>query len=400
MKKKLFILPTSTLSWKKVADYEKQTALFLAKNNFVIIIFFDKIKNIFLKILSGKIKKVIEKEKKNLFLVEPVLLLPFNNLFCFKKINAFFLKAQLLVLTKLIKKSKSKSNIIWTQYPADLEFIPFLPKGKIIYDIVDFYYSKDKKTNHKLKNADESLIKKADWLFVNSQALLKIKKRQFPQKKFFLVPQGFRKESFENKKPPSISLKKRFKKIPQPIIGYLGEIGHRIDYPLLIDLIRKNKDWSFVFVGPQIKTEQEDKMAKTGFYLKNLKSLPNFFLIKRQRPNQIASLINFFNICLVPYNVKHKFNLYSYPMKIFEYFYPGKPVVSTPILELKRLQPYVKIAKNAEEFKEEIKKILKEGWPKEYQQKQKKMAIANSWENKIEKISEVLEREFPEKPDA
>jgi len=87
-------------------------------------------------------------------------------------------------------------------------------------------------------------------------------------------------------------------------------------------------------------------------------------------------------------------------MKIFEYFYPGKPVVSTPILELKRLQPYVKIAKNAEEFKEEIKKILKEGWPKEYQQKQKKMAIANSWENKIEKISEVLEREFPEKPDA
>ncbi len=67
-------------------------------------------------------------------------------------------------------------------------------------------------------------------------------------------------------------------------------------------------------------------------------------------------------------------------MKIFEYFYLKKPVVSTPIEELKRFQPYVKIADNADKFSKEIKKILKDGWSKEYAQKQRELAIDNSWE--------------------
>jgi len=64
----------------------------------------------------------------------------------------------------------------------------------------------------------------------------------------------------------------------------------------------------------------------------------------------------------------------------------GKPVVSTNIEELKRFPKFVKIGKNAEEWDKIIKKLLKKPWPKRHRNEQRKIAIENSWENKISAI--------------
>ena len=78
-------------------------------------------------------------------------------------------------------------------------------------------------------------------------------------------------------------------------------------------------------------------------------------------------------------------------MKLFEYFYLGKPVISTPIEELKRFPKFVKIGKTAKEWEKHIKFLLSKPWP--YQKEQKKLAKENSWKSKIEVISKIIDDE-------
>jgi hypothetical protein len=78
-------------------------------------------------------------------------------------------------------------------------------------------------------------------------------------------------------------------------------------------------------------------------------------------------------------------------MKLFEYFYMGKPVLATPIEELKRFPKYVKIGRTAEEWEKHIQTLLAKPWPKAYQKEQKRLAVANSWDYKIDAILKVVE---------
>ena len=100
----------------------------------------------------------------------------------------------------------------------------------------------------------------------------------------------------------------------------------------------------------------------------------------------VPGIISQFNVGMIPYDPKLDFNRYCHPMKIFEYFYLGKPTVSTNIEELKRFPKFVKIGKNVDEWKKIINKLLANKWPKSYQNEQKELAIENSWQNKIENI--------------
>ena len=77
-------------------------------------------------------------------------------------------------------------------------------------------------------------------------------------------------------------------------------------------------------------------------------------------------------------------------MKLFEYFHMGVPVVSTPIEELARFPKYVKIGLTANEWGKHIKEILTKPWPKKYKYDQRRLAVKNSWKNKIDEISKFL----------
>lgn len=77
-------------------------------------------------------------------------------------------------------------------------------------------------------------------------------------------------------------------------------------------------------------------------------------------------------------------------MKLFEYFYAEKPVISTPIEELKYFPKLVKIGKNSDEWKNHIDSLIQKKWPNDLKNLGKKLTKDNSWENKIEKISSLL----------
>lgn len=374
------------------ADFEKQTALFLSKKNKVIV--FRPYEGItFFRLLTSKqkfirFKKQLKTFKKNLISFPLLYPLPFHRFSFIRNLNYKIALKEIKLFTKIV----GKRPIFWLFYPHFENLVGKFGEKLVIYDCVDFHSSPHPKIDKFKKKKEKNLIKKIDIVFTNSPALYRLKKKL--HSKVFQVPQGANIEIFlKTSKQP---LPKELKKIPKPIIGFTGNINFRLDFPLIKKLAFTHSEWSFVFVGPIAHDFYQDKIVNFPQKLKELKRFKNIYFISRKTKKQLVAYLDHFNICWIPYNVSQEFNRYSYPMKVFEYFCRGKPVVSTPIESLIPLQPYVKITKDAKDFEKEIKKILKNGWPEEYKKEQKKLALANSWEKKIEKISQILKKESPE----
>jgi teichuronic acid biosynthesis glycosyltransferase TuaH len=235
----------------------------------------------------------------------------------------------------------------------------------------------------------KKMINEVDIIFTNSPSLYRLKKKLHPH--VFQVPQGCNVDLFLKTKKKSVP--PEFRKIPSPHVTFIGNVDHRLDFPLIKSLAKNNPSWSFIFIGPIHKDTILAPKTKLEENLSALKKIKNIHFLSSYSKKKIIHFLDHSQLGFIPYDIRQEFCRYSYPMKVFEYFARGLPVISTPIESLKPLAPYVALAKNAKEFAREIKKILKNDWPEKYKKAQKELAMANSWENKIEKINQILEKE-------
>lgn len=371
------IISPLSLPWNWSADYQRQTLMRLAKHNKVII-YDQNHAHFFLKkpTPSGSLES---KLPKNIFLYTPRYFLPFRSVPAIERLN------RKLSYWLLLFSLRRERKIVWI---FDL-FFAFMTRklssimgGKTttLYDCVD-YHAGHPDAPADTASQEKVLIRQSDFFFVNSRALYEqhAKLRARTGKETHLVAQGFDQQTFEqvSKKIPSLFAKK------QPLIGYAGGINNRIDFPLVEQLVRANPQWNFGFWGPI-----QDTAA--GKKLQALQKLPNFHYGGALKRSQLTSVMGQFDVGIIPYAIHSSFNRLSYPMKVLEYFYLGKPVISTPIQELTQFPEWVALAVSAKAWQTQLIHLLKHPWPREYQQAQKKFAIQNSWEKKLTAISAVL----------
>ena len=376
LKNKTILIPF-TLPWNWSADYQKQTCLELAKNNQVIAYFPDKAYFFLKQFDSFKIKH------SNIQTEIPKYYLPFRRFVFIEKINQ-------IISIKILKKKLPRNTILWVFDPI-FHAYPQQLKSKIslsLYDCVDYHNLINKKKEYcQIRTQENKLLNNVDLVFVNSTTLKNIHHKHQPH----LVPQGFNKNIFT--KPT----RKKFD-LPsdKPLIGFIGSINYRLDFKLLNSLIKNNPKWNFIFVGPIQYTSSANKIDLQK-QIKRLQQYPNSIWKKNIEKKYIPSLIKKFDVAMIPYDINYQFNQYCYPMKLFEYFYLGKPVVSTPIkeLQLAQFKNLVRIGKTAQGWKNHIEDLLSEPWPKKLQQQQQKLSMQNSWKNKISTISNILNSNYP-----
>lgn len=219
------------------------------------------------------------------------------------------------------------------------------------------------------------MISQVDLLCVNSRVLYRRYHHLNPHT--VVVPQGFRLDSF-----------RRFRRATsRRTFGYVGGVNFRLDYPLLITLARRHPEWHFTFCGPifDYRSVQEKQIT-------TLLALPNVTHIPSVPKARIPAIIGQFKVGLIPYDLKLVFNKNSHPMKIFEYFYAGLPVVSTPITELAQYQPLVKLGRTVSDWEQLLTQLSRQSWPKTYQRQQRALAEANSWWHKINAIYQAINK--------
>lgn len=380
---------------KQVCDYLEQTANILAQHDNKVFIIYQtqsfSVKEIIIKILTKR-KLIISKKTNNICYLYPIHLIPFKRIKLIQNINAIIYSICIQLIIKA-KHFNTNNHFIWMFFPQLVQFIKIkLPFWKVIYDIVDLHTSPDHQKQKQLTKQKQLLLKKSDFIMANSYSL-KNKYKFLTQKQISVVPQGFSYNDF-NKKNEKTTIKLINNK---PLIGFVGQISQRLDSDLLEKLISQNQQWNFIFIGPKHHETNISLNKKLAFFERIIK-FSNCFWYQAQPRNQLAPIVEQFDICMIPYDINHDFNRYCYPMKIFEYFYMSKPVISTPIEELKhkKFKHLIRIGNTAKEWEIHIKNLLKKPWPQHSKHLQKQMAISNSWENKIEAISQIIDGKIQE----
>lgn len=348
------------------ADFLRQTALTLAANNNQVCVYDQNHSHFWLK---GK-PTVKYPKHHNLQFHTPRYCLPGRRWRWVERLN------RRLSWWLFVHSLRQKNKILWFFYPNHFDLAQVKIASCIkIYDCVDYQENTEK---------EKQLIKSVDYFFVNSQALAKLHRHQYKQP-ILLAAQGF----FE---PDAKLIKKSPLKFDRPVIGFVGGINYRLDFPLLEQLISNNPHWQFVFYGPRQKNEQMDQKWQTKKWLNKIEAHPNTYFGQSSDRHQIYGIIKSFDVAIIPYNTKIAFNKYCYPMKVFEYLYFGKPVVSTPIeeLTLAKFSQLLKIAITNKEFTRHIKEYLSLPVNQKLDEGKKQLALQNSWQQKIKSMNQHL----------
>ena len=381
-KKATIIIPLNH-KIERTSDHYRQTISILKKEYFVIAYHHYQEPIKLYRILNKKnrslnfIKNI---KNKNLFHIKPIYILPFSRFSFIKKINEHFSLLFLYFFSFLARDKKTKT-ILWIATPifswiADFYKKLFPKKIFVYYDCLDYLTSNNKKIEQELRNGDQKLLKITDLITVNNKALLDLYKKE--RKDVHLVPSGFRKKDFSK-------IKKKLN--IKPIVGFIGTINNRINFKLLYQICKTNSETNFRIIGPIYKNEEGSLVYEE---IKKLKSLENVEIKKFIPAKEIGKEISSWKIGIIPYDTKSLMNRYCQPLKIMEFFYFGIPIISTELPIMKNYPKYIFIAKNLKDWGYRIKELKKGSYNKKELEKMKKIAISNSWSNKIKESIKLI----------
>lgn len=396
----LIVIPFH-LPWDRPADYQRQTCLELAKTNAVLAAAELEPLSVWQWLRNGlrqqswlPLYRLPTRTPKPIFWFRPLTLIPGRRFESFKMLN---LALNIWLASKWIKyrtafgRSQEKP-LLWLFDPMFVGLLGWLTDWPNLYDCVDFHQATDHQLTDQLIAWETDLIRQTDYFFVNSNALATTHTPIRPPSA--IVVQGFAQDSYKGADPNlKISRPTQFDDYSErPIVGFMGAIGYRLDYGLLQQVIKKQPNWHFVFCGPVEEYDEsldprwrnwQDQFAK-------LRRLPNVTIQDPLPKNQLFSAMGQWSVGIIPYNLTDNFNKYCFPMKLFEYFYAGLPVVATPVFELKWYTNFVTTAQSAPDFIAAIKNYIHNPWPTKTQRAQRKLAESHSYANKVATIFTVI----------
>lgn len=222
------------------------------------------------------------------------------------------------------------------------------------------------------------LFERADMVFASSRKLAEDRARLRPD--ILYVPNGVDFESFQRATDPELALPEDLRRIPNPRIGYLGNLESRVDYGLLEAVALARPDWSLVLVGPSEGLWSE-KLAILG-------KLPNVYVMGKRAPEEAPAILKAFDAAIIPF-VRSAQTEAIYPLKLNEYLAAGRSVVMTPFADLREFQNVAWIAPDAPTFVAALEEALRPVEPWALHQRQQ-IARENDWRGRAAVISQHL----------
>ncbi len=168
--------------------------------------------------------------------------------------------------------------------------------------------------------------------------------------------------------PPEVSA------IPRPRLGYIGAVSNRLNLRALEGVLTSRPDWHFVHFD-------EPKCLP----------LPNVHAIGWRDPIQLRHVISQLDVGLMPYDCHSNKNFHCMPLKVFDYFLAGIPIVSTPIVNLWEYSDIIYFGDDSCELIRAIELALQE--PADSPRKIKRIEVGKR--NSIEALANALLNVLP-----
>jgi hypothetical protein len=146
-----------------------------------------------------------------------------------------------------------------------------------------------------------------------------------------------------------------------------------LNLPILFSFLRAHPEWHFISVGSQ----------KAG-------PLPNAHALPWVPADELSVLIRALDVAFLPYNCGDDYQLHCVPLKVFDCFALGIPVVSTPLINLWEYKDLIYFGDTAQELGAAMKKALNESPDSPKRAARIEIARKHSIENLAALLSERL----------
>ena len=252
----------------------------------------------------------------------------------------------------------------WLPYAAELKerF-----GWRLIYDCMDDHAGFENNTSEMVQ-AEHELTTRADLVVTSSKLLYE--RHVNVNANCLLLPNAADYEHFSKSVPLEQS---PLAGLPRPIIGYYGALGEWFDIEAVAVAAQRHENWSFVLIG-----------RPTEPRLSELKNYPNIHFLSEKPYEELPSYLSGFDVATIPFRLLPLTEATN-PVKIYEYFTSGKPVVARWLPELERYSDATYLYESPMEFVTMLERAVAEV-DEGVAEKRRRIAAANTWDARIEEL--------------
>lgn len=247
-----------------------------------------------------------------------------------------------------------------------------VPAETLVYDCFDNWTEITKRSSSRqrwIAKQEQQLAEQADIVLVSAEGL-RAKMLQY-NRNVHLVRNAVNIEMFDHVTHVSDEIAA----YPAPRIGFVGSIEHWIDTALLDALGDAFPNGSVIAVGPN----------RIGAKARS----PRVHYVGRRPYSQVPAIIRALDVCIIPFRITELTQDVD-PLKIYEYFALGKPVVATPMPEVARHGELVRLAEGPAGFIRQVECGLAEPADATVRQSRIECARANSWHARAKQVIDLL----------
>jgi glycosyltransferase involved in cell wall biosynthesis len=352
----------SHVPWDGVWQRNQQTMLRLSRTEKVVYV-----RPVTTRGVAGDPRILIyffgKKINDRLIVVNPVILWGETRFGWIRKLNRF-------ILISFIRFGMQRTG--FTGLPLDLS--GGLGESLTVYDIQDEYLTWTTAAKD-IGIREQHLLKKADIVFTGTNSLLKKKKKY--HRNIHFIQNGVESDHFAAALRQDTVVPEDLKALPDPVIGYFGLIGDRVDISLLERMADGHPEWSIVLIGPV----REDTCT--------VPNKKNIYLLGEKPYQSLPGYLKGFDVAIIPYFMNET-TMDLNPTKLLEYFAGGKPVVSTALTDVVELfGDYTYVAHDREEFLTLTEQVIR---APDHSHIEKSIAFARgfTWEAMAGRIRDLL----------
>ena len=287
------------------------------------------------------------------------------------------LEQALTAVLELSEQHRIRDAILLVQYPSWEPLARRLADAlgwRLVYDCMDEHTGFG--THGEQTAADEErLIRGADLVLATSRKLEERLKRLRPD--VLRVPNAGDERHFARLPARAAS---PLSTLPRPVIGYYGAISAWFDVEAVREAAERHRDWSFALVGDTRGVDPDALDALGG--------LANVHLPGEVPYADLPSWLAAFDVCTIPFR-RTPLTEATNPVKIFEYFATGKPVVARRLPELEPYADVIALYETPDEFVKALERAVKESVaPGPAADLRRGLARENTWQARYEVLRE------------
>ncbi|ESS15124.1 putative teichuronic acid biosynthesis glycosyltransferase TuaH [Betaproteobacteria bacterium MOLA814] len=303
----------------------------------------------------------------------PFFRLPFGGRFVFiSKINVFLFRIMVGMFLNWLRP-----NIVWISSPELFEYLPKHFSARLIYDCMDdvLAFPRNLSRRDSLMANEKELINACSHVFCSSGNLRdKLIARVGHPKKCSIVHNAFEPSSFLHT-PVNIETGK---KSGQYVLGYVGTISSWFDFEALNKIVNSFPSVEIHLLGP---------IENLGMVLSQHMRIKYLGVVRHE---EIQTHVNKFDVLIMPFQVTELIQSVD-PVKLYEYIFFDKPIVSVRYPEIERFSNFVDFYSSHEELVAILARYFNEGFCNKYTgEARDRFIAANTWAQRVVCIEEKL----------